>query len=255
MASGVRKSYGRVQALVDADFELRHAEIHALIGDNGAGKSTFIKILSGVLQPDAGQIEVFGRAVEFAGPKAAQEAGIETVYQDLALASTLGAAENVYLGRELTRSGVLGRLGFLDRPEMRRRTAGEMSDLGIQLKSVRAPVSALSGGQRQAVAVTRAAVWGRRILIMDEPTAALGTQQTEQVLQLMRRARDERGVSILFISHSLPLIFEVADRITVMRLGRTVLRCDAAGATTDQLIGAMTGSSEAMAAHRGRGES
>lgn len=253
-ASGIKKSYGRVQALLNVDFELRRSEIHALIGDNGAGKSTFIKVLSGVVQPDAGVIELYGEHVHFAGPKDAQQAGIETVYQDLALAFTLGAAENVYLGRELTRSGLLGRLGFLDRAGMRDRTAAEMADLGITLKSVRAPVSALSGGQQQAVAVARSALWGRRLLIMDEPTAALGTQQTAQVLELMQRARDERGVSILFISHSMPLVFEVADRITVLRLGRSVLTCDRRSATTDQLIGAMTGSGEVAAAMAERGE-
>jgi simple sugar transport system ATP-binding protein len=253
-ATGIKKSFGQVRALVDADFELRRAEIHALIGDNGAGKSTFIKVLSGVFPPDAGEIQLFGRQVHFPSPRAAQDAGIETAYQDLALAFTLGAAENVYLGREVTRSGILGGLGFLDRAEMRRRTIAQMAELGITLKSARAPVEALSGGQRQAVAVARAAVWGRRILIMDEPTAALGTRQTEQVLRLMQRARDERGVSIIFISHSLPLVFDVADRVTVMRLGRMVLRCKVEEATTDQLVGAMTGSSEVARARSPEGE-
>jgi len=242
-ATGVKKSYGSVKVLTDVNFDLRQGEVHALIGDNGAGKSTFIKILSGVVCLDGGSIELYGQLANFISPHDAQDAGIETVYQDLALALTLDASENVYLGRELLRKGLLGRMGFLDRQLMHDRTAVAMKGMGITLKSVSAPVSALSGGQRQGVAVVRAAMWERKILIMDEPTAALGQKQTAEVRNMIKRSRDELGISIILISHSLPFVFEVADRITVMRHGRSILRCAASEASTDQLIGAMTGSS------------
>jgi ABC-type sugar transport system ATPase subunit len=236
----MRKSFGHVDALQGVDFELARNEIHAVVGDNGAGKSTFVKILAGVHTPDSGTLEVGGQSVHFQNPHDAQEAGIETVYQDLALASSLDSAENVFLGRELMRPGILGRLGFISRPEMRRQTSEELAQLGINLPSVKVPVSALSGGQRQAVAVARAAVWGRQIVILDEPTAALGTQQTEIVLALMQRVRDERGLSVIFISHNLPHVFRVADRITVLRLGQRVLTCRPAEMTPEDLILAMT---------------
>jgi ABC-type sugar transport system ATPase subunit len=239
-ASQMRKRFGHVEALQGVDFELAPNEIHAVVGDNGAGKSTFVKILAGVHEPDSGQLEVAGRPVRFQNPREAQEAGIETVYQDLALAPSLDSAENVFLGRELTRHGALGRLGFVHRAEMRRQTDEELSQLGINLPSVKAPVSALSGGQRQAVAVARAAMWGRRILILDEPTAALGTQQTEIVLTLMERVRDERALSLIFISHNLLHVFRVADRITVLRLGQRVLTCRTDETTPEDLILAMT---------------
>jgi ABC-type sugar transport system ATPase subunit len=239
-ATALQKRFGHVYALRGIDFDLAPNEIHAIVGDNGAGKSTFVKILSGVHGPDSGTLEVGGKLVRFQTPRDAQEVGIETVYQDLALASTLDSAENIFLGREIAMPGLLGRIGFIRRAEMRRRTSEELSRLGIKLPSVRAPTSALSGGQRQAVAVARAAVWGRRILILDEPTAALGTQQTEIVLGLMQRVRDEGGLSLIFISHNLPHVFRVADRITVLRLGERVLTCAASEATSERLIHAMT---------------
>jgi ABC-type sugar transport system ATPase subunit len=240
-AVDVRKNYGHVRALDGVDLDLRQAEVHALIGDNGAGKSTLIKVLSGAVHPDSGRIEVNGQEVRFATPRDAQIAGVETVYQDLALASTLDASQNIFLGREIMHRGVWGALGFLNRPDMRRRTEQHLRDLGIALPSVRVPIDILSGGQRQAVAVARAAVWGRRILIMDEPVAALGTHQTGLVLDLIRKARDEKGLSVLFISHNMPQVLAVADRVSVLRLGRRVLTCKGSDATTDMLIAAMSG--------------
>jgi simple sugar transport system ATP-binding protein len=223
---------------------LRRGEIHALCGDNGAGKSTLIKILAGVVPPDRGEIFVDNRWVSIPTSAAAQKLGIETVYQDLALADTLNAAENVYLGRLRLRRGLAGRLGLIDRRAMREGCRVEMDHLGIELPSVAAPVETLSGGQRQAVAVARAAMWGGKIIIMDEPVAALAPKQTELVLDLIRRVRDERGVSVLLISHSLPQVFEVAERVTVMRHGRSVLVKSVAETSTDELLRAMTGLSE-----------
>jgi ABC-type sugar transport system ATPase subunit len=240
-AHGIVKSFGAVRALDGADFELRTGEIHALVGDNGAGKSTLIKILAGVYAPDAGTIELAGERVTFPDPHAAQEAGIETVYQDLALAGTLDAPSNVFLGRELLRGTVLGALGFLDRREMRHRFEGEITRLGTEIPSLRAPVGLMSGGQRQAVAVARAAIWGRRVLIMDEPVAALAPQQTAYVLGLMDQVRRDRHLGVIFISHTIPHVFEVADRVSVMRRGRTVLTSPIGEVTTEGLIRAMTG--------------
>jgi ABC-type sugar transport system ATPase subunit len=240
-ASAIRKGYGHVRALDGVDLDLRQREIHALIGDNGAGKSTLIKIIAGTVKPDAGTIEIDGRRVTFNSPHDAREAGIETVYQDLALADPLDAAENVFLGRELCYPGFRGRLGFVDRRAMRAQTASHLHDLGVTLPSISVPVETFSGGQRQAVAVARAAAWGRRFLIMDEPVAALGVQQTTHVLDLMERARDEKGLSVILISHNLPEVLRVADRITVLRLGRRVGTVAARDATASLLIGAMTG--------------
>ena len=240
-ARGIVKSFGAVRALDGADFELRSGEVHALVGDNGAGKSTLIKILSGVHSPDAGTIELSGERVSFPNPRAAQEAGIETVYQDLALAGTLDAPSNVFLGREIVRGRALGKMGFLDRAEMRRRVEGEIARLGTEIPSLRAPVGLMSGGQRQAVAVARAAIWGQRVLIMDEPVAALAPQQTAYVLGLMDQVRRDRHLGVLFISHTLPHVFEVADRVSVMRRGKTVLVSPISEVTTEELIRAMTG--------------
>ena len=240
-ATGIRKDYGHVRALDGVDFDLRPREIHAIVGDNGAGKSTLIKIIAGAVRPDAGTIEIDGRPVAFTSPRDARQAGIETVYQDLALADPLDAAENVFLGRELCYGGILGRLGFVDRPAMRRRTQEHLCDLAVTLPSIAVPVETFSGGQRQAVAVARAAVWGQRFLIMDEPVAALGVQQTTHVVDLMQRTRDEKGLSVILISHNLPEVLRVADRVTVLRLGRRVGTIAAGDATATLLVAAMTG--------------
>ena len=241
---GLTKSYGAVRALDGADLEVYPREVHALIGDNGAGKSRMITVLSGALMPDAGTIHIDGVPHRFTSPRDAQDAGIETVYQDLALAATLDASDNVFVGREKMIAGWRGRLGFVDRPAMRRETQDQLDRLGIQLKSLRVPVGSLSGGQRQAVAVARAAVLGSRLLILDEPAAALGVQQTEQVLQLIERVRDEQGLSVILITHALPEVFRVADRVSVMRLGKRVHVADVADSTSESLIAAMTGVSE-----------
>jgi ABC-type sugar transport system ATPase subunit len=240
-ATGVTKRFGHVEALRGASLEVRPGEVHALLGDNGAGKSTLVKMLSGVHSPDEGTIEIDGRAVRFGTPRDAQEAGVETVYQDLALASTLPPGDNVFLGRELLKPGLLGKLGFVDRTAMRRRAAEELATVGARVPSAVVPVSALSGGQKQAVAISRSLIWGRRLLIMDEPTAALGARQTHYVLELIKRVRDDRGMAILLISHSLPDVFEVADRVTVLRLGEDVMTAPIGDCTTESLLGAITG--------------
>ena len=196
---GLTKSYGPVRALDGADLEVYPGEVHALIGDNGAGKSSMIKALSGALVPDSGTITVEGVTRRFTSPRDAQRAGIETVYQDLALAQTLDAADNVFVGREKMARGWRGRLGFVDRAAMREETQAQLDKLGINLKSLRIPVGSLSGGQRQAVAVARAAVWGSKLLILDEPAAALGVQQTEQVMRLIGRLQGQ-GLSVILIT-------------------------------------------------------
>jgi simple sugar transport system ATP-binding protein len=239
-ARGIVKHYGRVQALRGVDFTVRAGEVVALIGDNGAGKSTLVKILSGAEAPDGGQIVLDGRPVQLASPLAAQRLGIETVYQDLALANDLDPAANLFLGREVLRPGVLGRLGVLDRRAMRRRSRDAFAELGIGLQDSSARLGSLSGGQRQSVAVARAVSWASKVVFMDEPTAALGVVQTRRVLDLIRRVRD-RGVSVVLISHNMPEVMAVSDRVEVLRLGRRVAQLDTATATVEQLVGAMTG--------------
>ncbi|GAA4517682.1 MULTISPECIES: ATP-binding cassette domain-containing protein [Nonomuraea] len=239
--AGVTKSYGHVQALRGVDLQVRPREVHALVGDNGAGKSTLMKIIAGAVSPDSGTIAVDGRPVTFARPADAQAAGIETVYQDLALAPTLTAGENLYLGREVLKPGLLGRLGFVDRAAMNRSAERQLSTLGAKLQSLASEVGSLSGGQKQAVAVARASLWGSALIMLDEPTAALGVSQTEFVLKLVEQLRDERGLSVLLISHSMPDVFRVADRVTVLRLGQTVLTEEISALSTNDLIAAMTG--------------
>lgn len=235
------KSYGPVRALTGVCLQVRRGEVHALLGDNGAGKSTLLKALAGVVAPDSGTITVNGRAVSFANPREAQAAGIETVYQDLALAPSLTPGENLYLGREVMKSGLRGRLGMVDRKAMNRRVAAELKSLGVAVQTLTNEVDSMSGGQKQAVAVARAALWGTSLIMLDEPTAALGVAQTELVLQLIERIRDERGTPVLLISHSLPDVFRAADRATVLRLGTNVLTANIADVTTNDLIAAMTG--------------
>ena len=239
-ARGISKSYGVVRALWEADFDVNAGEVAALVGDNGAGKSTLVKILSGTTAQDAGEIWFEGRQVTVPTPVAARELGIETVYQDLALAPELDPAANLFLGRELLRPGLLGKLGFLDKPAMRRRTNQAFADLGIGLQDTGAMVANLSGGQRQSVAVSRAATWVDKVVFMDEPTAALGVVQSARVRDLIRKVRDS-GIAVVLISHNLPEVFELADRIEVLRLGRRVAGLRAADTTMEQVIAAMTG--------------
>ena len=239
-ARAVAKHFGRVVALSEANFELRDAEVHAIVGDNGAGKSTLIKIVSGVFQPDAGELALDGRRVEIGSPREARTLGIETVYQDLALADHLDAAANLFLGREELLPPPLSWFGFLDKKAMKRRAEEEMRHLKIGMKSVEQPVLSLSGGQRQAVAAARAIAWGTRIVIMDEPTAALGVRESAMVLELIKEVRSH-GIAVLMISHNLPEVFAVADRITILRLGRTITTLSREETTLEAIVGMMTG--------------
>jgi fructose transport system ATP-binding protein len=221
-ARGLVKRYGQVTAMDGCDFELLPGEIMAVIGDNGAGKSTLIKALSGAIIPDEGQVLLDGKPVQFQRPLDARQAGIETVYQDLAVAPALDIAENLFLGRELRRAGVLGSVfRMLDKPRMLSEATAHMQDLKIGIRSMRQAVETLSGGQRQGVAVARSAAFARHVVIMDEPTAALGVKETRMVLDLILRVR-ERGLPVILISHNMPNVFEVADRVHIQRLGRRV---------------------------------
>ena len=240
-ARGIVKRYGHVVALDGADLELYPGEILAIIGDNGAGKSTLIKALSGALQPDDGEINLDGERVHFRSPRDARRAGIETVYQDLAVAPALDIASNIFLGREMRRRGPQGRvLRMLNKGAMRREAARHFAELQIGIRSMAQPVENLSGGQRQGVAVARAATWARRVVIMDEPTAALGVKETRQVLDLIRRVR-ERGMPVILISHDMPHVFELADRIQIMRLGRRVAIVTPQSHSMPEAVAIMTG--------------
>jgi fructose transport system ATP-binding protein len=244
-ARGLVKRYGHVVALSGADFELYPEEIVAIIGDNGAGKSTLIKALSGALQPDEGEILLDGDRVRFRSPGDARRAGIETVYQDLAVAPSLDIAANIFLGRESRRRGPLGLvLRLLDKRAMRREAASHFAELKIGVQSMTQPVENLSGGQRQGVAVARAAKWARRLAIMDEPTAALGVKETRQVLDLILRVR-EKGLPVILISHDMPHVFELADRILIMRLGRRVAVVTPQTHTMPEAVAIMTGATRA----------
>lgn len=215
------KTYGRVVGLDGVDFELMPGEVLAVIGDNGAGKSTLIKCLTGAEVPDEGTIYLDGKKVSLTRTQDARALGIETVYQSLAVSPALDVASNLFLGRELRRPGPLGSIfRMMDTPGMRRRAREELSELGITtLQDVTVPVENLSGGQRQAVAVARAAAFGSKVVVLDEPTAALGVRESNQVLSLIGRLR-ERGVSVILVSHNMPHVFEVADRIHIQRLGK-----------------------------------
>lgn len=218
-ARGLVKRYGHVTALDGADLDLLPGEILAVIGDNGAGKTTLVKVLAGAIAPDAGEIRVDGRPVLFHSPSDARRQGIETVYQDLAVAPAMTVAENLFLGREILRPGLLGSvLRLIDKRRMLAEASAHMRSLQIGIASMKQPVESLSGGQRQGVAVARSA-FARHVVIMDEPTAALGAKESGMVLDLIRRVRD-KGLSVLVISHNMPHVFEVADRIHIARLGR-----------------------------------
>jgi len=221
-ARGLVKRYGQVTALNGADFDLYPGEILAVIGDNGAGKSSLIKVLSGAVIPDEGEVLLDGKPVQFRSPLDARRHGIETVYQDLAVAPALDIAENMFLGRELRRPGVLGSvLRMIDRKRMLAEATNYMKDLKIGIQSMRQPVETLSGGQRQGVAVARSAAFARNVIILDEPTAALGVKESQMVLDLIQRVRD-RGLPVILISHNMPHVFEIADRVHIQRLGQRV---------------------------------
>jgi len=240
-ARGLAKRYGHVVAMHGADFDLARGEILAVVGDNGAGKSTLIKALSGALIPDAGEVYLEGRPIQFATPLAARLAGVETVYQELAVATQLDIAQNMFLGREKRKAGLLGTVfRQLDKRGMRRQAAAHMQTLGIRVQSIRQTVETLSGGQRQAVALARAAAWGRKVVILDEPTAALGVRETSQVLELIRRVRDQ-GLSVVLISHSMPEVFAIADRIHIHRLGRRLAVVSPKTTAMSDVVAVMTG--------------
>lgn len=252
-ARGLVKRYGRVVALDHADFDLYPGEILAVIGDNGAGKSTLIKAISGAIHPDEGEIRLEGKPVSFRSPLEAREAGIETVYQTLALSPALSISDNMFLGRELRKPGFRGRwLKLLDRQAMENMARQKLSELGLMtIQDIGQPVETLSGGQRQGVAVARAAAFGSKVVIMDEPTAALGVKESRRVLELILDVK-ARGMPIVLISHNMPHVFEVADRIHVHRLGRRLCVIDPKEHTMSDAVAFMTGAKkppeEALAA-------
>jgi simple sugar transport system ATP-binding protein len=246
-ARNIVKRFGHVEALRGVDFDARPGEITALIGDNGAGKSTLVKILSGVYGPTSGTLEVDGKPVTFGSPAEAHALGIETVYQDLSVCPDLSPAANMFMGREKLRPGLLGRLGFLDNATMRQESAVAFQRLKVALKDMDAPIASLSGGQRQSVAICRAAMWARRVVFMDEPTAALGVVQTARTLELVRRIRDT-GIAVVLISHNMRDVIEVADTVEVLRLGRRIASMRNQGLSVQDLVGAMTGALDEVAA-------
>lgn len=240
-AKNLVKRYGQVTALDGADFELRAGEILAVIGDNGAGKSSLIKCLSGATIPDQGTIEFDGRATRFTSPIDARRAGIETVYQDLAVCAAMSIAENLFLGRELRREGFLGNvLRMLDKKKMLEQSVARMNELKVGIRSMNQAVEKLSGGQRQCVAVARAAAFAAHVVILDEPTAALGVKEGNMVLELIRRVRD-KGLSVILISHNMPHVFEIADRIHVARLGRRAALLNPKKMSMSDTVAVMTG--------------
>jgi fructose transport system ATP-binding protein len=241
-ARGLVKTFGHVVGLAGVDLQLSAGEVLAIIGDNGAGKSTIIKCLSGAMTPDAGTILVDGKEMTFRSTQEAREVGIETVYQTLAVAPALDVASNLFLAREQRRSGLLGSvLRMLDTGGMKREAKQYIDDLGIStLQNINQAVETLSGGQRQAVAVARAAAFGGKVVILDEPTAALGVRETGQVLRLIRDLR-KRGLGIILISHNMPNVFEVADRILIQRLGRVVGVITPKSHTPAEAVAIMTG--------------
>ncbi|MBN9315606.1 MAG: sugar ABC transporter ATP-binding protein [Devosia sp.] len=239
---GLNKRYGRVVALDDANFDLRRNEILAVIGDNGAGKSTLIKALCGAVIPDSGEILLEGQPVHFRSPMDARHAGIETVYQNLALSPALSIADNMFLGRELRSPGWAGQLlRSLDRTKMQRIAREKLSELGLlTIQNINQSVETLSGGQRQGVAVARAAAFGSRVVIMDEPTAALGVKESRRVLELMLDVK-KRGLPIVLISHNMPHVFEVADRIHIHRLGKRIAIINPREYSMSDAVAIMTG--------------
>jgi simple sugar transport system ATP-binding protein len=239
-ARGLTRSFGHVTALDGVDFDIYPGEVVALIGDNGAGKSTLVKALSGNLEVDSGQV-IFKDIVRVIdNPMTASHLGIETVYQDLALAPHLDPVQNMFLGREIMRAGLAGRLGFMDNRAMRKEARAAFDRLGATVRRLDAPVGEMSGGQRQAIAIARAVHWASQVVFLDEPTAALGVRQTANVLSTIRRVAAQ-GVAVVFISHSMPHVMEVSDRVQVLRLGRRVATYKTEDTTMEELVAAMTG--------------
>lgn len=252
-ARGLIKRYGKVTALDNADFDLYPGEILAVIGDNGAGKSSLIKAISGAVIPDEGEIRLDGNVVNFRSPMEARDAGIETVYQNLALSPALSIADNMFLGREIRKPGMLGSVfRMLDRQAMEKRAREKLTELGLMtIQNIGQAVETLSGGQRQGVAVARAAAFGSKVVIMDEPTAALGVKESRRVLELILDVK-KRGLPIVLISHNMPHVFEVADRIHIHRLGKRLCVVDPKMISMSDAVALMTGAKkppeEALAA-------
>jgi len=252
-ARGIVKRYGRVTALDNSDFDLYPGEILAVIGDNGAGKSTLIKAISGAVRPDEGEIRLEGQVVNFSNPMEARAAGIETVYQNLALSPALSIADNMFLGREIRRQGPMGSIfRMLDRPRMEKIARDKLTELGLMtIQNINQAVETLSGGQRQGVAVARAAAFGSKVIILDEPTAALGVKESRKVLELILDVKS-RGMPIVLISHNMPHVFEVADRIHIHRLGKRLCIINPKDYTMSDAVAFMTGAktppAESMAA-------
>jgi len=243
--AGVHKRFGAVQALTDVSLEVRAGEVVALVGDNGAGKSTLVKIISGVYQPDAGTMRVSGREVRVGGPSEAQSLGIATVFQDLALCDNLDVVANLFLGQEHLVGPVLDEVG------MEKEAWRLLRTLSAKIPSVRIPIASLSGGQRQTVAIARSLVGSPKVVMLDEPTAALGVAQTAEVLNLVERLR-ETGLGVILVSHNMADVQAVADRIVVLRLGRNAAEFHVEEATTEELVAAITGASDNVVAARGR---
>ena len=244
-ARNLVKRYGKVTALDHCDFDLMPGEILAVIGDNGAGKSTLIKAVSGAVVPDEGEVHLEGQRVSFGSPIEAREAGIETVYQTLAMSPALSIADNMFMGRELRKPGVMGRwFRQLDRPAMEQFARDKLTELGLMtIQNINQAVETLSGGQRQGVAVARAAAFGSKVIILDEPTAALGVKESRRVLELIQDVKS-RGIPIILISHNMPHVFEVADRIHVHRLGRRLCVIDPKEHSMSDAVAYMTGAME-----------
>ncbi len=239
-AKGLSRSFGHVRALTEADFDIYPGEVVAIIGDNGAGKSTLVKALTGNLALDEGDLYFQGKRVSISSPQEASALGMEVVYQDLALAPHLNPVQNMFLGREIPRKGFLGHLGFMDEKAMAAAAARGFADLGGTVRSLHAPIGSMSGGQRQQVAIARAISWADKVVILDEPTAALGVVQTRNVLASIKRVK-AKGIAVILISHSMPHVLEVADRVQVLRLGRRVATYKASETSVEELVGAMTG--------------
>lgn len=243
----VGKSYGHIRALTDVSFAVGAGEVVGLVGDNGAGKSTMVNIIAGAIRPSTGTLAIEGTPVRFASALDARQAGIEAVYQDLALALDLDVWANIFLGREVLRPGLAGRLGLLDKAAMRKRAAEGLTRTGIRIPSVRTRTRDLSGGQRQAVAVARGLIWGSRLVLMDEPTAALGVEQQEKVGDLIRTLRSE-GIAVILVSHNMPQVHALCDRIIVLFRGTKVADHPAEGTTIEDTIAAITGAGTRRAA-------
>jgi simple sugar transport system ATP-binding protein len=240
---GIRRSFGQVEALRGVDLDIARGEVHAVMGDNGAGKSTLLKVAAGVVRPDHGEIRMGGERVEFGSPLDARRAGIETVYQDLALADDRSCAANVYMGREILRRRPLGVLGVLDRDAMEGCTRDAFEELSVPVRDVERPVRLLSGGQRQGVAIARAAIWAQTLVLLDEPTAALGVRQRAAVDSLIQNLRS-RNFGVMLISHDVPQVLAIADRVTVLRLGESAGTRPRGEVDASWIVNAMVGVAE-----------